>query len=234
MGARFERYVVDLLPALGLYPRAVRHKVYRNGVEVGEVDILAVNERGEAYAVEVKAGRVDIAGVRQAYVNAKLLGAKPLVIARGYADEGARQLARELGVEVILLPDYVFLSIDDLYAALANSLARFLATLAAVTANLGDKELEAIEGCPDAQCLCERLNCEELFSKLPREARSYELLASAARLARLMPVLCGRALGLEGATKALNDRRGCAGRAEAGGEHKAGVQAESHTDKVAG
>jgi predicted RecB family endonuclease len=225
MGARFERYVVDLLPALGLYPRAVRHKVYRNGVEVGEVDILAVDERGEAYAVEVKAGRVDIAGVRQAYVNAKLLGAKPLVIARGYADEGARQLARELGVDVILLPDYVFLSIDDLYAALTNSLARFLAALAATAANLSDREIEIVESCPDLQCICERLDCEELFSRLPREARSYELLVSAARLVRLAPVLCSRVFGSEGVAEALNSARGGAGRAETRGENKTGVQA---------
>ena len=100
MGARFERYILDLLPALGLFPKASRHRIYRNGVEVGEVDILAVDGDGNTYAVEVKAGKIDITGIRQAYINAKLIGAKPLVIARGYAEEGARELARELGVEV--------------------------------------------------------------------------------------------------------------------------------------
>ncbi|MFZ8840208.1 MAG: hypothetical protein ACO2PM_15110 [Pyrobaculum sp.] len=62
MGARFERYILDLLPALGLFPKASRHRIYRNGVEVGEVDILAVDGDGNTYAVEVKAGKIDITG----------------------------------------------------------------------------------------------------------------------------------------------------------------------------
>jgi predicted RecB family endonuclease len=62
VGARFERYVLDLLPALGLFPKASRHRIYRNGVEVGEVDILAVDGDGNTYAVEVKAGKIDITG----------------------------------------------------------------------------------------------------------------------------------------------------------------------------
>jgi predicted RecB family endonuclease len=63
MGARFERYILDLLPALGLFPKASRHRIYRNGVEVGEVDILAVDGDGNTYAVEVKAGKIDITGI---------------------------------------------------------------------------------------------------------------------------------------------------------------------------
>ena len=74
MGARFERYILDLLPALGLFPKASRYRIYRNGVEVGEIDILAVDGNGNTYAVEVKAGKIDISGVRQAYTNAKLIG----------------------------------------------------------------------------------------------------------------------------------------------------------------
>ncbi|ACB38961.1 restriction endonuclease [Pyrobaculum neutrophilum] len=192
MGARFERYVVDLLPALGLTPKATRYKIYRDGVEVGEVDILAVDQNGNTYAVEVKAGKVDVSGVRQAYVNAKLIGAKPLVIARGYADENARQLAKELEVEVVLLPDYIFLSIDDLYTAFTNAFARFLATAVAVAAALDKREMDAVESCPDFQCLCEKVDCETFFRKLPREAKNYELLVSVVKAVRHLPALCGR------------------------------------------
>ncbi|MFN7105366.1 MAG: restriction endonuclease [Pyrobaculum sp.] len=190
MGARFERYVVDLLPSLGFTPKAVRYKIYREGVEVGEVDILAVDERGETYAIEVKAGRVDVSGIRQAYINARLLEARPLVIARGYADEGARELARELGVEVILLPDYIFLSIDDIYTALTNSLARFVTTLLIIYSTLSKEEIDTIESCQDFQCVCQKLDCKTLFTKLPREAKNFEFLYTAAKLRQLIPLLC--------------------------------------------
>jgi Predicted endonuclease (RecB family) len=192
MGMRFERYVYDLLPALGLIPKASRYRIYRNGVEVGEVDILAVDENGATYAVEVKAGKIDISGIRQAYINARLINAKPLVIARGFADEGARELAKELGVEVILLPDYIFLSIDDLYTAITNAFVRSLTTVAAIISSLEDGEIEAIENCPDISCVCEKINCEKLFDKLPREAKNYDLLVHAVKLSQLLKKLCQR------------------------------------------
>ncbi len=192
MGARFERFILDLLPALGLFPKASRYRIYRNGVEVGEIDILAVDGNGNTYAVEVKAGKIDISGVRQAYTNAKLIGAKPLVIARGYAEEGARELAKELGVEVVLLPDYIFLSVDDLYTAFTNAFVRSLAVITAIITNLQEDEVNAIESCPDVNCVCERVNCEDLFNKLPREARNFDTLLQAVKIAKLLPTLCDK------------------------------------------
>jgi len=196
VGARFERFVLDLLPAIGLIPKATRFKVYREGVEVGEVDIVAVDEKGETYAIEVKAGRVDISGIRQAYTNAKILGARPMVIARGYADEGARQLARELGVEVILLPDYFFLSIDDLYVAFTNALARFVTAVVSVYTNLSENEIEAIRECKDMQCICQKINCEALFERLPKEAKNLEIILLAIQLRNLLPLLCAKATNI--------------------------------------
>ncbi|MEZ0319918.1 MAG: restriction endonuclease [Pyrobaculum sp.] len=190
MGARFERYVLDILPSLGFTPKALRYKIYRGDVEVGEVDILAVDNKGETYAIEVKAGRVDIAGIRQAYVNAKLIGAKPMVIARGYADEGARELAKELGVEVVLLPDYIFLSIDDLYSAFTIAFMRFVTLIAQIYTSLDEAEVDAIAQCPDVQCLCEKIDCEKIFKKLPKETKNYEYLITAVRLKQIIPTLC--------------------------------------------
>ncbi len=75
-----------------------------SGFQVSDVDLLAKkNER--LYAVEVKSGRVDVGGLRQAYVNALLLKAKPLIMCRGFSDPSAEALAEELGVEVIELED---------------------------------------------------------------------------------------------------------------------------------
>mgnify|MGYP001770639131 CR=1 FL=1 len=85
MGVKFETFVLDLLPALGLTPLAHRYKILKDGVEVGEVDVLAQDSAKRLYAVEIKAGKVDVSGVRQAYINAKLLNATPMVICRGYA-----------------------------------------------------------------------------------------------------------------------------------------------------
>jgi len=82
-------------------------------VEVSDVDIVAEKD-GRRYAIEVKAGAIDVSGLRQAYVNSVLTGMKPLVVARGYSGDEARALAKKLGVEVIVLPDTVMASPDDL------------------------------------------------------------------------------------------------------------------------
>lgn len=181
MGTRFETLVRDLLPALGLTAKATRFKIYRDNAEVGEVDILAVDDKGETYAIEVKAGKVDISGIRQAYINAYLLKAKPMVVARGYADDGAKALARELDVEVVILPDYLFLSLDDLATAVVGSMARLLHALLATTAAITPEIERLLSECGDLYCLCNKTDCAFL-NQLPREARSYELLKAAAFL----------------------------------------------------
>ncbi len=75
-----------------------------SGFKVSDVDLLAKKD-GVLYAVEVKSGRIDVGGLRQAYVNALLLNAKPLVICRGFSDQSAEVLARELSIEVMELED---------------------------------------------------------------------------------------------------------------------------------
>jgi len=102
-----------LLEDLGYKIIEVHKRIEVNGVEIGEVDFVAEKD-GKIYAIEVKAGSVDLSGVRQAYVNAKLINAIPLVVARG-ADDRARELATKLGVGLLLVPDIVYASVDDLY-----------------------------------------------------------------------------------------------------------------------
>ncbi len=78
VGVKFEDYVAELLSRLGLKVISRRVKVTVNGgVEVGEVDIVAEDGSGSKYAIEVKSGKVDVSAIRQAYVNAKVLNAKP-------------------------------------------------------------------------------------------------------------------------------------------------------------
>ncbi len=107
-----ERIASKVLEELGFRIVDTNRKLYINNVEVGEVDIVAEDSEGVKYAVEVKAGKIDITGIRQAYVNALIAGMKPLVVCKGYADESARQLAEKLGVKVIQLSD-IFLVEDE-------------------------------------------------------------------------------------------------------------------------
>jgi len=107
-----ERIAARLLEQLGYHVIDSHRKIVINNTEVGEVDFIAQDPNGETYAVEVKAGRIDVTGVRQAYVNAYIAGMKPLVICKGFADDSARELANALGVKVIPLSD-VFLVEDE-------------------------------------------------------------------------------------------------------------------------
>ncbi|RDD53220.1 MAG: hypothetical protein BA066_05555 [Candidatus Korarchaeota archaeon NZ13-K] len=91
------------------------------GYEVSDVDLIAVKS-GESYAVEVKSGRIDVGGVRQAYVNALLLNSKPLVVCRGFSDAASEALAGELGVEVIVLEDLLLSDPDELRSILREEI----------------------------------------------------------------------------------------------------------------
>ncbi|MCE4614330.1 MAG: endonuclease NucS [Desulfurococcales archaeon] len=80
-------------------------RIERNGREIGEVDILARDGKGGCWAVEVKSGYADINGVRQAYVNSRITGCKPLLVARSYSNDEVLELAEQLGVELVFLDD---------------------------------------------------------------------------------------------------------------------------------
>ncbi len=134
-----------LLDALGYRLLDRRHVVEKGGVKLAEIDILA-EKGGERYAVEVKSGRVSTTDVRQAYSNAQLIGAKPLIVARGFADASARAYAEQLGVEVLLYPDYLLAEPEQLHAAVEKAVEKVLAEAFAVNPLvLGDEDLEAVK-----------------------------------------------------------------------------------------
>jgi len=109
-----ERIAFRLLEERGYEVLETHRKVVIEGVEVGEVDAIARGPDGSLYAVEVKAGRLDVHGVRQAYANAVVLGYKPLVVCKGFADDAAQKLAERLGVEVIELEDVFLVDAEEL------------------------------------------------------------------------------------------------------------------------
>jgi Predicted endonuclease (RecB family) len=74
------------------------------------------------YSVRLRPGKIDVSGVRQAYTNAKLINARPLVLARGFSNDSSRALAEELGVRVIELEEAVVLKPDELRAAVESAI----------------------------------------------------------------------------------------------------------------
>ncbi|MEM1873078.1 MAG: hypothetical protein QXS85_04390 [Acidilobaceae archaeon] len=138
-----EAIAASYLESLGFRVVDFRRKVVVGGVEVSDVDLVA-EKGGESYAVEVKSGAVDVDAVRQAYVNAKVLGMKPAVVGRGLADERALALARELGVELYLLSDLLVASANELrdivYEAVYSALSEALGFLASCMEVGGEDE----------------------------------------------------------------------------------------------
>ncbi len=195
-----ERIAEEVLRDMGFEVLERHHRIVVDGVEVGEVDILARSRNGELYAVEVKAGRVDVTALRQAYVNALLLGAKPMIIARGYADEAAEKLAEKLGVRVVNLSDVFLVDADELEEVVYESVSRALAELLEALSRIEALEprytrlLQAIAESSGLDEAAERLgvSVKELASMvaearrkgvLPRSARSFQQLRGYARLA---------------------------------------------------
>ncbi len=109
-----EEIAASVLERLGFEVLERRKRVIIDDVEVGEVDLIA-KKGNELYAVEVKAGSVDVSSVRFAYANAKLLNMKPLIVAKGFSNEAAKVVAKKLGVEVIELSDMFLVDEEELY-----------------------------------------------------------------------------------------------------------------------
>jgi len=161
-GTRFEDFVAELLSRLGFVILGKRIRVFVNGNEVGEVDILAQDAAGNKYAVEVKSGKIDVTGIRQAYVNAKILNAKPLIVARGFSNTSAEALARELGVETITLDENVLVKAEELMIAIEMALYKFLEDVTSLLEKIktiaeDEKLSTAILKCDDWSCMCREL-----------------------------------------------------------------------------
>lgn len=133
-----------MLEGLGYMIEKTRHKVMLDGNEVAEVDIIATDPLGEKYGVEVKSGEISVSDVRQAYVSAKLAKVKPMIIGKGFSNEASARLAQELNVKVILLPDYIVLTPEELYEIVRKSVTDVIAQLFEPPPKLEDKEKELL------------------------------------------------------------------------------------------
>lgn len=184
IGKRFEDYVAELLSSLGFQILDKRVKVYLNGVEVGEVDLIAVDNNGQRYAIEVKSGKIDVTGVRQAYVNAILLNAKPMIIARGFSNDSAKILAENLGVKTIILDDVIVLRTDELKTVIKQAIYEILNELfedLLKIPNIVDNDLVKVAiNCNDWKCICDELGysdieCGNFIRKIKEQLNSSSL-----------------------------------------------------------
>lgn len=107
-GMSAERIARGILEKKGFKILEVNPKVLVKGVEIGEIDLIVQDDSG-IYAVEAKAGRADVGSVRQIYANAKLLGYMPMLVCKGFANDAAEAIARELEVNMIEMGEFYLL-----------------------------------------------------------------------------------------------------------------------------
>ena len=197
-----ERIAVELLEQLGYRVIDIRKKIKISGIEVGEVDAIVEDEKGEKYAVEIKAGNIDVTGLRQAYVNALILGLKPLVIAKGFADDAAQALSGKLGIKVIELSNYFLIEPEELEIIIREVFSDILAEsikIFTIHEPLSPEEksfLENIVKNPTLYDVASSMgkNINELVKKirylqnkgvLPKNVKNYKLLKYYASIALL-------------------------------------------------
>ncbi len=200
--ASSERIAVRVLEELGYKVLELRKRVRMHGIDVAEVDAVALGPDGQLYAVEIKAGRLDVTGVRQAYANAVLIGARPLVVCKGFADESARVMAERLGVKVIQLSDVFLVDAEELEdtvrTALYEAVLDVVRVLLDPSYRVKPEHIELLEAVAeeptildaarrlglDVKELAERLSELRRRGYIPRWARSWDAVRAVAQLLR--------------------------------------------------
>ncbi len=221
--ASSERIAVRVLESMGYRVLELRKRVRIEGVDVAEIDAIAVGPDGETYAVEIKAGRLDVTGVRQAYTNAVLVGAKPLVVCKGFADESARILAEKLGVKVVQLSDVFLVDTEELedliVTAVAETIADVLRLLLDPRIKVKPSHLQVLEAVaeePTIQDAAEKLgvSVKEVAEKIremrregviPKWARNWQTIRLAASILRARARLQALIDNLENVMERLKD-----------------------------
>lgn len=108
-GKSSERIARDILAKLGYEVIETNKIVTVDDARIFEVDIIARNSEDEVYCVEVKSGQAGVSDVRQVFGNSEILGLKPMLICKGFANEAAETMARELKVKMIRLTEHFIL-----------------------------------------------------------------------------------------------------------------------------
>ncbi len=188
-----EKIALQILESLGYNVIDTHYKITITGIEIAEIDAIAVDKNtGDKYAVEIKAGRIDVNGIRQAFVNAMLVEAKPLIVCRGYADEAARILAEKLNIKVIELSDQFLVDADELEnivkTAIDEVIEKYIDLLFEPTRKLKPQYYEIVKAVAYSRNIVEAseklgLNIKDLVKKInelkenniiPRNLKTYK------------------------------------------------------------
>lgn len=158
-GTTVEKIAEIVLEEQGFKIKERHKRVKIKDVDVAEIDLIA-EKNGNLYAIEVKAGRVSVTDLRQAYTNAKLINAKPLIVCRGYSDRAAEETAKELGIKVLELPEYfVFVEPEELMDLVEKALAKILLSLMVVDIEkLSEEDLEVLNAIAYSSHVAEAAN----------------------------------------------------------------------------
>jgi predicted RecB family endonuclease len=175
-----ERIALRVLEELGFKIVETRKRVLVNGVEVGEIDAIAEDENGVRWGVEIKAGKIDVTGIRQAYVNAVIAEVKPMIVCKGFADNAAKELSEKLGVKVIELSDMFLIDSEELEVVIREvvegTLADYLETFFTIPSNIKQEWLEILTVIASSQNIdeaCEKLDIDvSTLTKKISEMRS--------------------------------------------------------------
>ncbi|HDN18339.1 MAG TPA: hypothetical protein ENF41_04685 [Candidatus Bathyarchaeota archaeon] len=159
-GRSSEELASIILEHLGFEIIETRKPIEVGGIEVAEIDLLAKDENGETYAVEVKSGRASVTDVRQAYSNAQLIGAKPMIVCHGFSGKSAEAAALSLNVRSVLLPEYYLLTLKELKGVIEDLVLTILSIFEeAVPEKLEERELKILE------CIAESSNMSNAIEK---------------------------------------------------------------------
>ncbi|MEM1750709.1 MAG: recombinase RecB [Desulfurococcaceae archaeon] len=198
-----ERIALGVLEELGYKIIETKKVIKIRGVDICEVDAIVEEGSGVKYAVEIKAGRIDVSGIRQAYVNAALLGLKPLIVSKGFADRSAEELAKELGVKVIELSDYFLIEAEELELIVRNSIESIIDEFLSIIIELqspSQSDLEFLKNIVKARTVPElardlNISIDEVIDRikdlqakkiLPKATKSYRILRMYAQVVVLM------------------------------------------------
>ena len=114
-GRSSERIALGILERLGYEVLETNRIVSVDEAEAFEVDIIALSPEGENYCVEVKAGEAGVSDIRQVFADSEVLGLKPMLVCKGFANEAAEAVAKKLDVKLIRFSQfYVLLEPEEL------------------------------------------------------------------------------------------------------------------------
>lgn len=108
-GRSSERIALGILERLGYEILETNRIVNVGEAEAFEVDMIALSQEGEKYCVEVKAGQAGVSDIRQVFADSEVLGLKPMLVCKGFANEAAEAVAKKLDVKMIPFSQYYVL-----------------------------------------------------------------------------------------------------------------------------